>query len=170
MYNTGDDWTAWFANTNQEGLIPADNINGAVMRGLPGLPYLGLPAIEELAEANPAGDDKATKWRNSTKVLEFVQKAFENVSVLKNLIAAFVAIGSRFGGKDLNGMTNMRPVHIYKCLIDYMSMGSLAIGLNANSKNHSSGGGINEGNLYLPSGVFSDSTGSHQQKLSSAAA
>ena len=156
LYKTGDNWVAWFANADQQGLLPADNINAGVLRGLPGLPYLGLPAIEELGELDPSANDtnaKNSEWRNSTKVLEFVQKAFENVSVLKNLIAAFVAIGSRFGGKDLKGMTNMRPVHIYKCLIDYMSMGSLDIGLSANTKNHSAGGRINEGALYLPAGV-----------------
>jgi hypothetical protein len=155
LYDAGGAWTgagSWMAHADQQGLVGADDMNGAVASGLPGLPYLGVPAIKELAEADPAGDDKAHNWRSGTKVLELIQKAFENVSVLKNLIAAFVAIGSRFGGDELKGKTNMRPVHIYKCLIEYMSMGSLDVGLG-NTKEHSSGAGFNEGPLYLPAGV-----------------
>lgn len=51
-----------------------------------------------------------------------------STSVLKNILAAFVNIGDRFGGKELQKLTNMSPKEIYVNLVNYMIFSSLSLG------------------------------------------
>jgi hypothetical protein len=125
-YETFTQGAASFAALNT-----ATKFKAAAAGSLPGSPYMGIPLNREStnmvkgrtpAEKDLYDGDK--QHHDSIKAMGFVTKAFENMSVLKNIIAAFVAIGDRFGGQDIRKKTHMSPVQIYNALIEYMTVGS----------------------------------------------
>lgn len=100
--------------------------------GVPGVPYMGIPPVKEFSKDTYEKGYKeysALKKRDAMRSMEYVTKAFENVSVLKNILAAFVAIGDRFGGQDIRKKTHMSPMQIYEFLIRYMTVGSYQMGI-----------------------------------------
>jgi len=122
---TGTDRT--YAELYAESGFPVPTLNSK-----PGSPYMGIPLNRESTnkrkflddkKPNPAYDGDKQK-HDALAAMSFVTKAFENVSVLKNIIAAFVSIGDRFGGQDIRKKTHMSPVQIYNALIEYMTIGS----------------------------------------------
>lgn len=100
---------------------------------MPGIPYMGLAPIKEFS-GDVFMDKRYTKYddlkkKDAMRSMEYVTKAFENVSVLKNILAAFVAIGDRFGGQDIRKKIHMSPMQIYEFLIRYMTVGSYQMGI-----------------------------------------
>lgn len=130
LYTGLVDWTAFYADVRSKNIPNADNLEGVVAQpgniGVPGIPYMGIPPCKEGSAARTPTD--ASKHNDALMAMDFVTKAFENVSVLKNLVAAFVAIGDKFGGKDLRKMIHMSPLQIYNALIEYMTIGSFTMG------------------------------------------
>ena len=123
--NNPRDWNAWAGdNRNAQADSLGDNQASANNIGVPGVPYLGIPPVKEFG----LGSDQEKKDHSGDKVLEYMQKAFQNVSVLKNIISTFVTIGDRFGGEELRKKTHMSPIQIYDCLTKYMCVGSLSMG------------------------------------------
>lgn len=118
-----------FENTNK--FTPAELSSAHI--GIPGIPYMGITPNKE-ASGDVRANYENLKQRDAAKAMEYVTKAFENVSVLKNLIAAFVAIGDRFGGQDIRKKIHMSPVQIYNSLINYMTVGSFTIGVTLSTQ------------------------------------
>jgi len=130
-------WVTFEDSTQPGGSAVRADLVGAGNIGIPGIPYLGIVPNKEgsgvaKSAANNAWDN--VKHRDAAKAMDFVTKAFENVSVLKNIIAAFVAIGDKFGGQDIRKKTHMSPVQIYNSLVEYMTVGSFTMGLNRNTR------------------------------------
>jgi hypothetical protein len=86
-------------------------------RSNPGHPFAGKISIVE-------ADGKS----NAKDVLKKLEDSLCEVMVLKNLVSAFVAIGDRFGGKELKNKTHMSPIQIYKNLTNYMKVAALDMG------------------------------------------
>lgn len=120
------DWAGWYTAHGSPG---GDEIVAGQAVSLPGIPFLGVPIHEDYTgRTGAAADDANAKEHTGLKVLEYLRKAMDNVTVLKNIIACFVTIGDKFGGESLYKKTNMSPVQIYKGLIDYIVNGSVAAG------------------------------------------
>jgi hypothetical protein len=106
----------------------AQSITAARVFSLPGNPYLGAP-IEaimggKLRYVNVGGNPDDVQVKG---VLSYVDKAL-SVSVLKNLIAAFVNIGNDFGGKELTKQIHMSPVQLYHGLMQYITYSAFRMG------------------------------------------
>jgi len=77
------------------------------------------------------GNDERTKLplvegeHNLKKVVKLIKTVFENMVAFKNIMSAFIAIGDRFGGKDLKDQTHMTPKQIYDGLVEYMTYSSI---------------------------------------------
>lgn len=88
------------------------NIAGGGGDGLPGNPFLAAP-IEK-----------------SDEIFEAAHKAM-GISMLKNIIAAFVNIGDEFGGQTLSKKIHMSPIQIYHGLMEYIIHSAFSLGLAA---------------------------------------
>lgn len=89
----------------------------------PGLPFLGIPVVNEKSN------------EDVLHLFKYMEKAL-SINVLKNIISMFINIGRKFDNKDLNKNMYMSPVHIYKGLINYMIYGSINIGLTDPNQRH----------------------------------
>jgi hypothetical protein len=125
------DFTAW-ATANGR-VDPTGRINAAQV-SLPGNPYLATMAQFLVNDANTSDDEK--KLNNGVAAFEAAQKALKQVSSLKNLLASFVSIGERFGGKDLISKTNISPKLLLQYLNDYIAASAFKLGLGKSGDNY----------------------------------
>jgi hypothetical protein len=108
-----NDFTAHVNADAKNGMIP-DGVRGT-HKNLPGNPYLSTP-MQHKPSANVDNDTQS-----GVAAYEAAQKALKQVSSLKNLVAAFVTIGERFGGKDLISKTHLSPKLLLQYLNDYIA-------------------------------------------------
>jgi hypothetical protein len=101
------------------GAAPAAQTN----HWLPGNPYIAT-------QSQFAADDEKNKYYSGVAALENAQKTLKQVSSLKNLVAAFVSIGDRFGGKDIMSKTNISAKLLLQYLNDYIAYSAFKLGFN----------------------------------------
>lgn len=87
---------------------------------LPGIPCLPID-IEQAKEAKKKAD-----------------KAVRSLAVLKNLVSAFISIGSKFADAELRKKTNMTTQQIYQALNNYLWVSAFVHGLNSDSAGQTS--------------------------------
>ena len=125
---------------------------GASARRLPGNPYLST--IVQFASDTDSEDNTLN---SGTAAMEHIQKSLTQVSSLKNLVASFVNIGERFGGKDLISKTNISPKLLLQYLTDYIAYSSVKLGFDQAKSNVELDGNaynIKVENIYMPNGTI----------------
>jgi hypothetical protein len=103
--------TAGFQDNKNFPPIPGTTTNSYL---LPGNPFQAIPIYNTKKE-----------YKVSTAI-EYADKAVKT-AVLKNLMAAFVNIGSKFGGKELMKKSTMSAKTILNNLYDYITYSSFAL-------------------------------------------
>lgn len=110
-----DKWKRW-SNANSVSLSGIVN-PGTNELGLPGHPFMGLPIC---------GTNLSDK-KTAIQAAKYLEKSF-SISLLKNIMAMFINIGRKFGGKDIEKQTHMSPIQIYRGLLNYSIYGSFTFG------------------------------------------
>jgi hypothetical protein len=127
---------------------------GASINRLPGNPYLST-----LSQFSVDVDNALNTENAATAALEYTQKAMKQVSSLKNLVAAFVTIGDKFGGKEMISKTNISPKLLLQYLNDYIVYSSFKLGFEQNNANvgimDSRYNLLQEPSLVIPTGTIS---------------
>lgn len=82
--------------------------------GLPGLPFLPID-IEMAAQAKKKAE-----------------RAVRSLTVLKNLVSAFISIGNKFDGKEIRKQTHMKDKQIYDNLANYLWVSAFVSGIDRN--------------------------------------
>jgi len=88
---------------------------GGADLGLPGIPFLPID-IEMAAQAKKKAE-----------------RAVRSLTVLKNLVSAFISIGSKFDGKELRKQTHMTDKQIYENLANYLWVSAFVSGIEGDS-------------------------------------
>lgn len=64
------------------------------------------------------------------------ERAVKSLTVLKNLVSAFISIGSKFEGKELRKSTHMTTEQIYTNLSNYLWVSAFVNGFSSNTTRH----------------------------------
>lgn len=102
---------------------------------LPGNPYL----VVQLR----GGSDVGANVDNSGNFEGFrhIRAMMGRFMILKNLMNVFIHIGSKFGGKEIYRDNFMKPIVIYRNLLEYLEISAFGMGLSAGATTSVKSGG-----------------------------